>query len=79
MEEWHEFDKEFAKDLPKKSDIVKVKLKNGDETKAYFYADKIGWIAFYGHKTGYFWHKDTKELIDHIVTHWRHLRTVKDE
>ena len=56
--------------IPKcKNGIFKVRLKNGEETRAYFYLDKISWIAFYGQKTSYWWKCPTGEPLFN-VTHW---------
>jgi hypothetical protein len=51
----------------------KVRLKNGNETNAYYYQDKLGWISFYGHKTSHWWESTGhhKRLDD--VTHWMPL------
>jgi len=65
MSEWIDAEKE----LPKQSAVIKVKLDNGDETKAYFYKDKMHWVEYYGKKTSYWWHKETKEPLFN-VTHW---------
>jgi len=51
------------------ADIFKVKTENGDQERAYFYKDKMSWIAFYGQKTNYWWSHNTNEpMFD--VTHW---------
>jgi hypothetical protein len=49
----------------------RVRLSSGDELDAFFYQDSIGWIAFYGQKTGHWWNaKGNHERLDG-VTHWR--------
>ena len=64
MDDWVD-----VKELPEESDIVQVKLENGDIRKAYFYPDKMIWAAFYGHRTSYFYDKTTQEPLFN-VTHW---------
>jgi len=49
----------------------KVRLDTDTEKDAYFYADKIGWIAFYGQKTSHWWDaKGDHKRLDN-VTEWR--------
>jgi len=58
----------------------RVKRQNGIEINAFFYQDKISWIAFYGKKTSYWW--DSKRNHDRLddVTHWMPLpKTTKSE
>lgn len=48
----------------------KVRLQNGQEIDAFFYLDKIAWIAFYGEKISHWWDaKHPYERLDN-VTHW---------
>ncbi len=47
----------------------RVRLKNGDETDAFFYQDAMAWIAFYGKKPSHWWSSHDNERLDD-VTHW---------
>ena len=51
--------------------IFMVKLENGNMIKAYYYADKINWIASYGQKTSHWWNTTgDKERLDNVIE-WR--------
>lgn len=51
----------------------KVRIKNENEMCAFFYSDALGWIAFYGQKTSYWWDSNyPHERLDN-VTHWMPL------
>ncbi len=53
-----------------KSGKFRVRKANGNEMDAFFYEDKISWIAFYGLKTSYWWDaKGNNDRLDN-VTHW---------
>ena len=57
--------------LPNKDWKYTVQLENGSVQKAFFYLDKIAWIAFYGQKTSHWWDaKPPYERLDN-VTHWK--------
>lgn len=73
MHEWVDVDER----LPEvKSGLFRVKLKNGDQMDACFYADQYAWRSFYKDKTGYWWSADDMQL-DREVTHWKE-RTIND-
>ncbi len=56
--------------LPETHDIVKVRRENGDEINAYYHADKMCWLNYYGKKTSHFQSfKSLEFLFD--VTHWK--------
>lgn len=68
---WNDIDKSLPEtDLGIK---VKVKLNDNRECFAFFYPDKMSWIAFYGEKPAYFWNSKTKEPLFN-VTHWKYLK-----
>jgi len=67
---WHDVNDK----LPSEDDIYKVELDNGDKIAAYFYSDKIGWAAFYGYKTSYWWHKASGDAIDNVIKWKEHGR-----
>lgn len=46
---------------------VWVKRSNGDVVKAYYYADKMAWLAWYRVKLSYWWNGNDPL---HDVTHW---------
>ena len=73
MEAWVNAEKE----LPKRDDIYRVRLFNGDIVRAYFYNDAIAWIAFYGEKPCHWWHRETKEALTNVVEWKRHKTTTK--
>ena len=58
--------------LPKEKDgIYKVKLKDGDETTAYYYQDKIlSQMDYYKDKPSHWWHKGVGSPL-YNVTHWK--------
>jgi hypothetical protein len=57
--------------LPKFSSVVRIKKSNGDEAKAYFHADAMAWVKFYGIKSTYFQDHESKKFLDlDEVTHW---------
>lgn len=68
MEEWIEADKKLPEVF---ADKFRVRRANGVELVAFFYADAVEWIAFYGHRTSHWWaaHGDHERLDD--VTHWK--------
>lgn len=67
MSEWKHFEDNPPSSF---SGIYQVKLDDDSIKKAYFYQDRIQWIAFYGQKPSYWWDYRTKEPLFN-VTHWR--------
>ncbi len=68
-------DKSWINENDKLPDVdsgkYKVKRKDGTEMDAFYYSDKITWIAFYGLKTSYWWNsKYPHDRLDDI-THWK--------
>lgn len=68
MEKWHTVEDRIPEVISGK---YRVRMKDGSEIDAFFYADKISWIAYYGQKTSHWWNaKGNHERLDN-VTHWR--------
>lgn len=65
MSEWVDAEKQ----LPECHDVLKVRRKNGDEVKAYYYSDGMAWVQFYGVKTSRFQDRSTLSFL-FDVTHW---------
>jgi hypothetical protein len=70
MFEWISIKDDFP---PGPYGIVKVRRKNGDEIKAFYHADAVAWVKFYGVETSKFQCYDTYNFL-FDVTHWRPLR-----
>lgn len=63
--------------LPADNDVVKVKLSNGDEVKAYFHKDKMQWLSFYYEgKLSHFQDCKTCKFLFNVVE-WRYLGNPK--
>jgi hypothetical protein len=59
--------------LPYTHCILRVRRENGEETKAYFHADKMGWAHnYYKFPWTHFQDKKTLEWLED-VTHWMSL------
>jgi hypothetical protein len=60
--------------LPLDSWILRIKRANGDESKAYFHADKMVWLSYYTKdKLSHF--QDCKSLeFLYDVTHWCEIK-----
>ena len=54
-----------------KAGCFRVKRSSGNEMDAFFYADRMGWVEYYGIKSSYWYdaHKPHDRLDD--VTHWK--------
>ncbi len=49
----------------------RIRRANGCEMEAFFYADQVMWISWYGQKTSHWWNaKGDHERLDD-VTHWK--------
>ena len=53
---------------------VLVKLSDGTEKFAYYYADRAQWIESVGYQSSYFWDCRTKEPLLNVVA-WKLLKT----
>lgn len=57
----------------------RVRKENGEELNAFFYQDRISWIAFYGKKTSHWWDaKGNHERLDNI-THWKEKNMIENQ
>jgi len=68
--EWISVDNHLPKCFAGK---FRVRMQNNDEKDAFYYADAMAWISFYGQKTSNWWESsgDHKRLDN--VTHWMPL------
>lgn len=73
---WNDFDEKYPYKSAPTQCKVRVRLDNGDERDAYFFADRAAW-AKYTYKPSYFWDVKTREPL-HNVAYWK-LMTDKKE
>ena len=69
---WHLFDSQYPDktiEALKNHRKIRVQLKNGVETCAYFYPDKCAWASMM-YEPSYFWDTQTKEPL-HDVVGWK--------
>lgn len=72
MVEWHAVETRLPEGSSGK---FRVRRNNGIEMDAFYYADKIGWIALYGQKTSHWWDANGNHDRLDDVTHWRDCET----
>ena len=70
LKNWNSIEHGIPKGLSGK---YKVKIKDGKEIDAFFYEDRMGWIAFYGKKTSHWWEANYPHGRLDDVTHWMKL------
>lgn len=70
-----------VKDSLPNSNYGKYRIKRSDNTEmdAFYYADKISWIALYGQKTSHWWDSNSPHERLDDVTHWTPIRRIESE